>query len=86
MRAVPIPDDEVPEGSERIVVGPPRGVSIEQVRPVEVVARRSTLGHVFSTRFVLEPDDLERLAAGEPVWISMWGGVVPFDVAVGEPP
>jgi hypothetical protein len=83
VRPTPIPDDEVFEGHERIVMGPPRGRDVTgDIRAVEMLRGPDD---VYRARIALEPGDLERLAAGEPFWLSMWGHVVPFDVAMVEP-
>jgi len=84
MRATPIPDNEIPEGTERMVLGPPRGSDpTGDIRAVEMV-RDTRHGHlVFRARFTLEPGDLEDLEAGHPVWVSLWGAVVPFDADIG---
>lgn len=86
MRIAPIPDSAVWEGGVRKVIGPPQGHDATgDVRPLEAVVDVSTLGPCYSIMCVLEPGDLERLTAGEPVWLTMFGGVAPISVAVGEP-
>jgi hypothetical protein len=52
----------------------------DQVEPIEMLAARVDDQWVMSARFVLEDGDLQRLAAGEPFWLTFWGGVVPFAV------
>lgn len=85
MRPTPIPDDEVWPGHQRMVIGPPVGEPVHgEIRPVEMLVSIDGRPPVFSARCVLDPGDLERLAAGEPFWISLWGHVVPFDVAMTE--
>jgi hypothetical protein len=39
----------------------------------------------FSARCVLEPGDLDKLAAGGHVWVSFYSHVVPFSVDVTGP-
>lgn len=87
MRPTPIPADEVPCGAVRVVFAAPDGdLTNPDIAPVEVLAERAADGvsATFSVRAVLEPGDLDRLAAGEPVWLTMWGAVVPFALAVGR--
>lgn len=87
MRPSTIPDSEVWEGAERITMGPPAGHDITgDIRAVEMLARLDDQGRpVFSARIVLEEGDLEHLAGGGVFWVSFWGQVVPFDVAIVEP-
>lgn len=91
MRPTPIPDAEVVPGHERLVMAPPDGdlTGDGGVEPVEMLVAPAADGSglaVFSARIVLEDDDLERLTAGEPFWVSFYGHVVPFDVTMGERP
>lgn len=82
MRPTAIPDDEIFAGHQRIVMGPPRGHDItSDIRAVEMLAGPDG---VYRALIELEDGDLERLAAGEPFWVSFWGHVVPFDVAMTE--
>lgn len=89
MRPTPIPDEEIWEGAARMVIGPPAGTAPtdDTIRPVEVLVEHAPDGgFIFRSRVVLEPGDLERLAAGEPFWVSQWGHQLqPFDVAMTEP-
>lgn len=83
MRPTTIPDNEILDGHHRIVMGPPAGADVTgDIRAVEMLAGPD---RVFRARVILEPGDLERLAAGEAFWVSFWGAVVPFDVALAEP-
>ena len=85
MRPTPIPDAEVPYGSVRIVVAPPDGdLTNPDIAPVEVLAERAADGvsPMFHIRCALDAGDLEQLAAGGNVWLTMWGAVVPFAVQV----
>lgn len=86
MRPAPIPDNEILPGSTRIVIGPPTGHDLTgAIRPAEVLhyPSESTGLPVLSARCVLEPGDLETLAAGGAVWVSFYGGqLLPFDVDV----
>lgn len=83
----PIPDDEIWEGHERIVVGPPPGHDLTgDIRSIEALVSRSELGTRFSTRWVVTPEEAERLKNGEPLWVTQWSSrMVPFDVAMMEP-
>jgi hypothetical protein len=82
VRPTTIPDDEIMEGHRRIVMGPPLGHDVTgDIRAVEMLAGPEG---VFRARIALEEGDLERLAAGEPFWVSFWGGVIPFDVSMTE--
>lgn len=83
-----IPDHEIFEGHERVVIGPPEGFEItnDTVRPIEaLVAYDPTLGYTFRTRWLPTPREIERLAAGEPIWVTQWTSrMVPFDVAMTD--
>lgn len=82
MRPTTIPDAEIFDGHRRIVMGPPRGHDVTgDIRPLEMLAGPDG---VYRARIVLEDGDLDRLVAGEPFWISFWGHVVPFDIAMTE--
>lgn len=90
MRVAAIPDTEILDGHERVVVGPPPDYDpTGEVRSVEMLRSTSIIEGeewpVHRARVVLEPGDLERLAAGESIWVSFYGHVVPFDVALTEP-
>lgn len=89
MRPAPIPDGEILPGTRRVVYGPPAGYDFTgQIRPAEVCLGQSesTGMAVLSARCVLDPGDLEALAAGGAVWVHFYGGqLVPFDVDVVPP-
>jgi hypothetical protein len=85
MRPVPIPDEVVWPGADRIVVAGPGGDLTGPIPAVEALAdvSESTGMRRLSVRCALEPGDLERLAAGEHVWVSFYGGgMPPFSVDV----
>lgn len=85
MRPSSIPDDEVWEGAERKVFAGPDGDLTGDIRPAEVLVDRSVHGPRISTRVVLDPGDLERLANGEPFWVSFIADHLhPFDVGMTE--
>jgi hypothetical protein len=84
MRVTPIPDEAVWAGAERVVIGPPGGDPTGDIRPVEAVKdiSESTGYPRLSVRCALEAGELERLAAGQCVWVSFYGGMPPFSVDV----
>jgi hypothetical protein len=89
MRPTPIPEAEVWDGGVRVVFAAPDGdLTNPDIAPVEVVADRADDGVTprFHVRAVLEAGDLETLAAGGNVWLTMWGTVVPFAVDVRPGP
>lgn len=86
MRPAPIPDGEIWDGAQRIVIGPPGNDLDSDVAAVEVLLDQSTIGPRMSARCVLEDDDLEHLTAGGTVWVSFYGGqLMPFSVDVQPP-
>lgn len=88
MRPAPIPAEAVWPGARRVVFAAPDGdLTNPDIAPVEVVVDRCSDGVTprFSTRCVLEPGDLDKLAAGGHVWVSFYGVVVPFSVDVTGP-
>jgi hypothetical protein len=70
-----------------MVIAPPDGdLTNPDISPVEAIASATELGTWLSVRMVLDPGDLEQLAAGGVVWLSFMGGAMPpFAVAVTEP-
>lgn len=83
MRVTTIPDDEIWPGGCRIIMGPPVGHDLTgEIRALEMVAEVLLGRPVYSARCVLEDGDLEALQAGGVVWVTMLGGVAPFNVAV----
>lgn len=87
MRPSPIPDDEMFAGHQRVTFSKPEGEEFEEVLPVEVQATiDEEMGlPMMRVRIELEPGDAERLAAGEPFWLTFWGHMPIFDVAMVEP-
>lgn len=88
MRPTPIPDAEVWAGAVRRVFAAPGGdLTDADVAPVEALVDRSPKTGVInlSCRCVLEDGDLEKLAAGGVVWVTFWGAMVPWAVAVVAP-
>lgn len=88
MRPSLIPSEEIMPEHRRIIVGPPEGMPLDgEIRALEMLVHESAGSlPIFRARIVLDDGELERLADGEPFWLSMWGHVVPFDVAMTEPP
>lgn len=86
MRPAPIPADEVWDGAQRVVIGPPGNDLDSPVASVEVLVDASSIGPRMSARCVLEPGDLDALTAGGTVWVSFYGGqLLPFSVDVQPP-
>lgn len=85
MKPTPIPDAEVMDGTRRETIGAPTGLE-EHVAPAEMlVGRDDELDcTLYRARIELELGDLDRLAAGEPFWLTFWGGVPPFSVGLAE--
>lgn len=81
-----IPDELVEPGTVRRVVSAPNGDLLDDhIRPVEaLVSSDAATGlAAIRVRLVLEEGELERLTAGQPVWLTMLGGLSPFHVEVG---
>lgn len=82
-----IPDDLIEPGTVRRVFAAPNGDLLDdQIRPCEALISRhpETDLAAVHVRLDLEAGELEKLNAGEPVWLTMLGGLAPFDVRVGE--
>lgn len=86
MIPTPIPDDEIWFGAERKVFGPPGDITGD-IRAVEGLIDRTSDGTLrISMRLVPEPGELERLAIGEPMWLSFLGNHLhPFNVSAVQP-
>jgi hypothetical protein len=84
MRVTSIPSEVVWPGAERVVVGPPDGDPTGPIRAVEAVVDVSESTGVprLSVRCALEDGELERLAAGEHVWVTFYGGCPVFSMDV----
>jgi len=81
----PIPDELIADGEHRRVFAAPDGDLLnEDIRPVEALISRdsSTDLAAIKVRLVLEDNEIDRLQAGKPVWLTMLGGLTPFDVQV----
>lgn len=84
MRPVPIPEDRVWEGGVRRVFAAPDGdLTNPDIAPCEVVIDAG-IGGIARVNVLLELEegDLERLANGGAVWLSMLGGLSPFALTV----
>lgn len=82
-----IPDALVKPGTVRKVIAAPNGdLTDDNIRPVEAIVSRDEATDLaaISVRLELEPGEIERLTAGQPVWLTMLGGLAPFYVEVGE--
>jgi hypothetical protein len=82
-----IPDEEVEAlGLTRSTIMPPGNDLDSGVAPVEVGRDQIEGVDVIRIRLVPEEGDLERLAAGEPLWLTWYSPVlVPFGLAFAEP-
>lgn len=86
MRPAPIPDGEIWDGAQRIVIGPPGNDLHSGIAAVEVLVDQAASGPRVSARCVLEDGDLDSLAAGGTVWVSFYGQqIMPFSVDVLPP-
>lgn len=80
-----IPDELIEPDSLRRVIAAPNGDLLDdKIRPVEALVSRDpdTDLVAIKVRLELEDGELERLASGRPVWLTMLGGLAPFDVQV----
>lgn len=87
MRPTPIPDAEVWPGAVRKVFAAPDGdLTNPDIDACEALVDQSpTTGALnISVRCVLEDGDLEKLQAGGVVWLTFWGAMVPWAMAVAE--
>ena len=85
MRPTAIPDHLVQPGTRRLVLAGPGGdLTSETVAPVELLDETATNGRLLM-RCVLEPGDLELLAAGGTIWVGFYGPVPVFTLDVVGP-
>jgi hypothetical protein len=96
-RPVPIPDARrwaTLDGTglvERRTIGAPAGYETI-VSPVEALVEDvrtlpgSELGPQFHLLVRLEPGDLERLTADPYLWLTFWGGIIPFALTIPDIP
>lgn len=83
MIATPIPDDEILPGYVRRTLAPPPNLDDIDgpVRPADVQVANAEVGGVvcgvFLMRFVAGPGDVERLAAGQPLYLAVLGASQP---------
>jgi acyl CoA:acetate/3-ketoacid CoA transferase beta subunit len=88
VRPIPIHEADVWEGGRRIVYAAPNGsLTDDHIRPVEAIVDRLTTtgGKRVCVKVQLEEGDLDKLTAGGHVWLSMYGGLVPFCFDVKAP-
>lgn len=90
MRPVPIPDrriwtDDRGQPLPRRTLGAPKGHE-GTVPPVEILVEHSTLdlGPQCHVLLELEDGDLQRLTVDPHLWLTFWGGVVPFRLTVPD--
>lgn len=84
MRFTQVPDAELAfHGGQRMTFVGPDGTDI---KPLETMRRELTVGNMsaaaFTARVELEPGDLELLAAGAPIYITQYGGLIPVSVDI----
>lgn len=87
MRPVPIPDELVPDGCRRIVVGAPGGdLTDETVGAVEVVAGVDPqMGLGQAVLLQLEDGDLDRLQDCGGLWLTLYTRQLPvFAVEIAD--
>lgn len=86
MTPVPIPDQCIPPGCRRIVIGPPDGDPTGNIRPVEAVAGVDPdRGVTIAMLVELDGDDLDRLQTTPAFWLTMWTTQIPpFAVHVAD--
>lgn len=75
--------------SRMITIGPPRGVSDDDCGTVDALVEHLQ-GDLFPDRIRiavgLEDGDLDRLIAGEPIWLTVFSNVLqPFQVDLDPP-
>lgn len=89
MRPAPIPDEAIWEGARRVVFTAPDGdLTNPDIAPVEVLTDQvgDTGQCRVNVRCVLEEGDLDKLAAGGTVWLSIHGHHLhPFSLDVVGP-
>lgn len=84
MRPMMIPDELVQPGSVRRIVAAPDGdLTNDDIRPVESLITEGSGGLAqLSMMLELEDGELEHITAGGKIWLTMLGGIAPFNVLV----
>lgn len=76
-------------GAQLVSIGPPAGVSEDDCGTVEALVEDTpdaVFPRTIRVPIQLEPGDLERLAAGEPLWLTVFlPRLVPFQVDLDPP-
>lgn len=87
MRPTPIPTDEIWENCTRVVMSAPDGDLLnEEIEPCEalkgIVEMSGGPVPFHAMRLMLDPGDIEKLQAGEPLWlVIMIPFLPPFSIA-----
>ncbi len=85
---MPVPDDLIKPGTVRRTFEPPKDHPEDaNIEACEALVSRWVDGlAAVHVRLELESGEIEKLQAGEPVWLTMLGGLLPVNVVVGAPP
>lgn len=88
MRPGIIEDSDLWEGSSRHVIMPPGNDLDSGIMPIEAIVDVSPrYGRRFVTKWVPDEEDLLRLRAGEPVFLSLYASqMIPVSVSLSEVP
>ena len=86
MTPTTISDDQILDGTKRMVIGPPKDRDLTgDIRAVEMcVELDENSVPKFSARFVATDEERQRIADGSPIWLTLWGHVVPFSLDLEE--
>lgn len=85
MRPTPIPDAEVWEGGERLVIAGPDGDLTGDVRPVDAMVTVDDGRPCISMRIALDVGDLAKLASHGVFWLTIHGRQLqPFSLYVPD--
>lgn len=85
MRPTPIPDAEVWEGGERLVIAGPDGDLTGDIRPVDAMVTVDDGRPCISMRITLDDGDLSKLASHGVFWLTIRGRQLqPFSLYVPD--